>query len=176
MSRELPKRRPLRLKGFDYSGAGTYFLTICTHGHQCLLGTISPVGAIHESPATRLSPAGTIVEQYILRLPDRFPRAAVESYVIMPNHIHLLLTLSPPEVRAIHESPLRGRSQLSKVVGYLKMNSSRDIRRTLPVGEVWQRGYHDHIVRDEADLLRIWTYIENNPLKWELDRYYMEAP
>ena len=177
MNQELPKRKPLRLRGFGYNGTGTYFITVCTHGHQCLFGTIFPVGAIHESPGTALSPAGTIAERYILQLSERFPEVTLDSYVVMPNHIHLLMTVSSPEERAIRESPLRGeRSRLSKIVGYLKMNVSRDIRKTLSLSEIWQRGYHDHIVRDEADFLRIWTYIENNPLKWELDRYYMEAP
>ena len=169
----------MRLKEYDYNKGGTYFITICTHGRQCILGKISPVGAIHESPETILTPAGTIVERYILQLPARFSTVAVEAYAIMPNHIHLLLTITAQTDRAIHESPLQigeKRSELSKIVGYLKMNASREIRKTLPLNEVWQRGYHDHIVRDENDFLRIWTYIENNPLKWELDRYYSEAP
>ncbi len=118
MSGKLPERKPLRLKGYDYSRGGTYFITICTHQHQCTLGRISSVG---NRP---------------LRVDER-------------------------------------RSELSKVVGYLKMNASRDIRTLLPLTGVWQRGYHDHIVRDENDFLRIWTYIKNNPLKWELDRYYL---
>ncbi len=88
----------------------------------------------------------------------------------MPNHIHLLLSVNDGE-RAIRESPLHRRSVLSKVVGYIKMNSSKDIHSTYK-GNIWQRNYHDHIIRSERDYKKIWEYIDTNVLKWEKDCFY----
>ena len=171
MSGALPQRKPLRLSGYDYSSTGAYFVTFGTHEKQRFLGHIPSVGAIHESPAVRLTAAGEAVERCILKLPERFPFLTLDAHVVMPNHVHLLLTFTQPEERAIRESPLR-RSLLSKAMGYLKMNAGQEIRLLLPLEQVWQRGYYDHLVRDENDYLRIWTYIETNPAKWREDVYY----
>ncbi len=167
-----PRRKQNRLVGYDYSAPGAYFLTICTHEKRCFLSRIN-VGALHEAPAVSLSPEGEIVRQVIESLPERFPALRVEKYVIMPNHVHLLLVITSD--RALREAPLRsdrGRSLLAKAVGYLKMNSSRQIRVWRPELVVWQRSFHDHIVRGEADYLEIWSYIDGNPTKWTEDRFY----
>ena len=91
----------------------------------------------------------------------------------MPNHVHLLLRIETEG--AIHESPLRKqgtRSLLSKAVGFLKMNSSRQIHERCPSLKVWQRGYYEHVIRNEKDFLEIWTYIDQNPAKWAEDQYF----
>ena len=166
---ELPKRKALRLKNYDYSAPGAYFVTICTHGKACILSEI--VGAIHESPENKLTLCGKYVDEVIGGLSERFD-IKIEKYVIMPNHVHLLISIKGNDKRAIRESPLlRERSILSNVVGYLKMNASKKIRRK--DGKViWQRGYHDHIIRNTADYEKIWNYIDTNPLRWELDCFY----
>jgi REP element-mobilizing transposase RayT len=112
------------------------------------------------------------VEAAINKIPDRFG-VEIPRYMIMPNHIHLLVTVleSSPE-RAIHESPLRKRSVISQIVGYLKMNASKQIHSLNPLETVWQRSFHDHIIRNERDYERIWDYIDTNPLKWEDDCFY----
>ena len=130
------------------------------------------VGAIHESPAVQLTKMGLIVKSMIDTLPDRFENLAVDAYVIMPNHIHLLLRI---EEGAIHESPLREkgkRSLLGKAIGYLKMNSSKRIHECHPSLEIWQRGYYEHVIRNESDYREIWNYIDQNPAKWSEDRYF----
>ena len=165
---ELPKRKGPRLRGYDYSTKGAYFITICTHNRQNLFSRI--VGAIHESPAAQLTPSGRIVDSYISDLEKRYG-IVVDKYVIMPNHIHLILIIDD---RAIRESPLQRRSVISNAIGYLKMNASRDIHKNGYVGEIWQRSYHDHIIRGEKDYLKIWEYIENNPKQWEMDCFYVE--
>lgn len=168
---EYPKRKSIRLQEFDYH-AGAYFVTICTHQRRCIMSRIS-VGAFHEAPAASvvLTPIGKIVQEQIDALPSRYPNVSVTHSVVMPNHIHLLLEIRAE--RAIHESPLRDkRSMLSKVIGYLKMNSSKQIHAIAPNLVVWQRSYHEHVIRNEQDYLDIWNYIENNPAKWALDRYY----
>ena len=165
---ELPKRKNPRLQGYDYSTNGAYFITICTCNRQKLLSRI--VGAIHESPAVQLTPSGRVVDFYISNLEKRYG-VVVDKYVIMPNHIHLILIIDD---RAIHESPLQKRSVISNVIGYLKMNASRDIHKSGYAEKVWQRSYHDHVIRGERDYLKIWEYIENNPKQWKMDCFYVE--
>ena len=171
----LPKRKSLRLKNYDYSANGAYFVTICTHEKKCILST---VGAIHESPekyCVKLNRYGSIVRHYIKKSEKRFS-VIIPEYVIMPNHIHLLIVVDnyDPE-RAILESPLQStRSQLSKIVGYIKMNTSKEIHQINPYIKLWQRGYYDHVVRNEEDYCLHLQYIEENPKKWLLgkDEYY----
>ena len=177
----LPQRKALRLREFDYSAPGYYFVTICTVQKEPLFGSICPVGAIHESPAVRLSPMGQIADITVRSLPFHFQNITVEKYVIMPNHIHFILGISQgtsgAAERAIHESPLRSsRSLYAQVIGYLKATVSKEIHRTIMNDIViWQRGSYDHIIRNEQDFQRIWRYIDTNPQKWEDDCYYKES-
>ena len=163
---DLPKRKPTRLKNYDYSQNGYYFITICTHKKQKILCDI--VGAIHESPEIKLSSNGIIVDKYINQLYTRFA-LKIDKYVIMPNHIHLIGII---DNRSIRESTLRKHSIISSAIGYLKMNSSRDIHKNGYVGDIWQRSFHDHIIRNEQDYQKIWNYIDTNPQKWSEDCFY----
>ena len=167
---ELPKRKPTRLKGYDYSQNGAYFVTICTHNRKCLFSNI--VGAIHESPENRLTQYGEFVKQIIQILPERF-NVTISKYVIMPNHIHLIVEIDRDnEKRAIHESPLQyNRSVIDKLVGFLKMNVSKKIHDTYQ-DKVWQRSYHDHIIRGKKDYEEIWMYIDTNVQRWKEDCFY----
>ena len=173
---DLPKRKQIRLREYDYSAPGAYFVTICTHERRCILSDIA-VGALHEAPAisVRLTQLGQIVDETIRSLLERYSDLTVDQYVVMPNHIHLLLRIKAE--RALREAPLREngtRSLLAKAVGYLKMNSSKRIREIKPEMQVWQRSYHEHVIRNEDDYRQIWEYIDTNPAKWEEDRYYGE--
>ena len=158
---EFPKRKNTRLKDYDYNQNGAYFITICTHERKNLF-----VGAIHESPELQLNAYGQIVDKYINQLNTRFD-VKIDKYVIMPNHVHLIIAI---EQRAIRESPLR--STISKAVGYLKMNVSRDIHNKGYTGAVFQRSFYDYVIRGENDYLKIWNYIDTNPAKWQEDKYY----
>ncbi len=171
---DLPKRKQIRLRDYDYSSSGAYFVTICTHDRRCILSDIA-VGALHEAPAisVRLTQLGQIVDETIRSLPERYSDLAVDQYVVMPNHIHLLLRIKAE--RALREAPLREngtRSLLAKAVGYLKMNSSKRIHEIKPEMQVWQRSYHEHVIRNEEDYRQIWEYIDTNPARWAEDRYY----
>ena len=169
---ELPKRKRLRLHNFDYSTPGAYFITMCTHNRKCTLSHI--VGAIHESPEWELTEYGKIVDRLINHIPEHY-KAEIDRYVIMPNHIHLVVIISDDEeFRAIRESPLRGRSVISKVIGYIKMNASKEIHSRYGNTTVWQRGFHDHIIRDRHDYEKIAEYIYENPIKWQYDCFYSE--
>jgi len=163
----LPKRKPTRLKNYDYSSEGAYFITICSHNRKMLFSNI--VGAIHESPENKLNSNGTIIDYYINNLENRFG-IIVDKYVIMPNHIHIIIVI---DERSIRESTLQKRSIVSNVMGYLKMNASRDIHKNGYGEKIWQRSFHDHIIRGEKDYLKIWSYIEANPIKWRDDCFYI---
>ena len=170
--KELPKRKDIRLKNYDYSSPGAYFVTVCTHNRKCTLSRI--VGAIHESPEIQLTEYGKIVDRLINTIPTQ-SLATIDRYVIMPNHIHLIIMIADSEeLRAIRESPLRGRSVISKIVGYIKMNTSKEIHNIHGNDTVWQRSFHDHIIRDKNDYEMISKYICENPIRWFYDELYAE--
>ncbi|MBO5845369.1 MAG: hypothetical protein J6Q77_01865 [Clostridia bacterium] len=170
--KELPKRKPTRLKNFDYSTPGAYFVTVCTHNRKCTLSRV--VRAIHESPEIQLTEYGKIVDRLINTIPQQ-SLATIDRYVIMPNHIHLVIMITDSdELRAIRESPLRGRSVISKMIGYIKMNASKEIHNRYGNEIVWQRGFHDHIIRNRNDYEKISKYIYENPIIWQYDCFYTE--
>ena len=177
----LPSRKQIRLTCYDYSSPGAYFVTICTHEKRCILSDIT-VGALHEAPAeVRLTEAGRCVQNVLEILPMRYPNLAVDKYVIMPNHVHILLQIT--KERAIRESPLQlqenapprkqVRSLLDMAIGFLKMNSSKQIHIHRPDLTVWQRSYHDHVIRNENDYREIWNYIDTNPARWRDDCFFI---
>lgn len=121
------------------------------------------------APEVHLTKYGWIVDRIIRELPQRFP-VEISKYVIMPDHIHILLVVNGKE-RALREAPLHTRSLLAQIVGYLKMNATKTIRRYAPSEIVWQRSFYDHIIRNDQDYQEIWQYIDNNPQKWWLEKH-----
>ena len=166
-------RKNIRLKEHDYNSAGSYFITFCVQNKKKILSHIH-VGALHEAPEIELTQYGKAVKDVIETVEKRFG-VTVDRYIIMPNHIHIIITIIECEERAIHESPLRGRSVISKVIGYIKMNSSKMIHNINPEIIIWQRSYYDHIIRNEADYIEKSDYIINNPAKWVEDEYFTEG-
>ena len=162
---DLPKRKPNRLPNFDYSTPGLYFLTICVLGKQCLLSNIVGGGAL-DAPQVQLTQIGRIVEKYILSS-GQIPHICVDKYVIMPNHIHLLLVVNETERNGSSKAPTPTNAIIPHFVSTFKRFCHRDIGT-----RIFQRSYHDHIIRGEKDYLKIWEYIENNPAKWEEDCFY----
>ena len=170
MDNQLPVRKPLRMSHYDYNTPGAYFLTFCTHNKRQFLSRI--VGAIHESPETRLTDCGQVVDAVIQNIPPHLG-VTIDQYVIMPNHVHLIAVIdSDDALRAIHELPLR--SKMSKLIGYIKMNASKAIRQKYGDMEIWQRGYYDHVIRNREDYLALAEYIQTNPIRWKLDQLYCE--
>ena len=122
MKNDLPIRKSLRIPDYDYSTPGAYFITFCTHNRKNTLSHI--VGAIHESPVSQLTPFGIILDTVIQNLPPHL-QISVDQYVIMPNHVHLILFVTEDDHnRSIHESPLHGRSLISKAVGARAIHES----------------------------------------------------
>lgn len=168
---DLSQRKNTRLKGYDYSENGYYFITICTHNKFHLYGQI--IGSIQESSDSvhmKLNENGIIVKSVIDNLSELFTDIKIDNYIIMPNHLHMIVVIF--RERTIHESPLQKRSLLSQIVGYTKMNISKQIHSINKNINVWQRGYHDHIIRNKHEYQKILEYIETNPLKWEDDKYF----
>ncbi len=167
----LPKRKPTRLQGYDYSQNGAYFITICTHDRKCVFWE-NHAGAINESTEIKINEYGKIAEQIIERLPDRY-YITIPKYVIMPNHIHMIIEITENEKHQENKEIRHYRSVTDKAVGYLKMNVSKKMHNTYP-GKIWQRSYHDHIIRGDSDYKKIWEYIDTNPIKWKLDCFYTD--
>lgn len=165
-------RKPMRLPGFDYSAAGWYFITICSQGRRCLFGAVRDGSVL-------LSRAGAVVRDEWLRSLDLRPGLAFDQWVIMPNHLHAIVVLQAadndgPVTRAHSCAPLQRRSRsLSSFVAQFKASVTKRVRLERLPGyrQVWQRGYHDHIVRSQRALDALREYIQYNPLKWELDKY-----
>ena len=165
METELQKRKLLRWRNFDYSKSGAYFITICTHEKRNTLSQI--VGAIHESPVPILTEYGKIAETFIKSVPDRFG-AMIDQYIIMPNHIHLIISIDNEDDTYADESSRGKRSLLSNIIGFIKMNTSKEIRRRFGETSVWQRGFYDHVIRNQEDYRAIEKYIRENPLCWQM--------
>ncbi len=171
-----PNRKSPRLKGFDYSSIGVYFITICTERHKCILSTIEGGGDL-DAPRLRLSSYGYIVEQNILRMNAIYEHLFVEKYVIMPNHVHLLLHItdsskngpsrSPAPPTAVHRESRPSNAIVPRYVATLKRFCNQQCGCNL-----WQRSFDDRIIRNDAMYDRVWNYIDTNPIRWTLDRYY----
>ena len=168
----MPIRKPLRMSHYDYNTPGAYFLTFCTHNRKHFLSHI--VRANAESPESQLTTSGKIVHTVMQNIPAHL-HVTIDRYVIMPNHVHLIAVITEQDVmREIRESPQQGRSIMSKLIGYIKMNASKAIRQHYDDVAVWQRGYHDHVIRNQGDYVALAQYIQTNPLRWELDQLYTE--
>ena len=152
-------RRPLRLPDFDYSSAGAYFVTIDTNDRAQILGQVGPTAAI------TLSDAGRMIDRWWCKVPDKFKSVDLDAHVVMPEHFHgiVLLGGGPETDHARTES-------LSQVIQWFKTMTTNEYFRCVRTqswpavrGKVWQRGFYDHVIRSEQDLLSIREYIEFNP-------------
>ena len=160
---EFRERKPTRLQNYDYSSNGYYFITICTRNKQKLLSHIVGDGA-YDVPSVKLTPIGKIVEKYIISS-NNIDKVSVAKYVIMPNHIHLLIFID--DAYGSSRAPTPTNNTISHLVSTLKRFVNRAVGKN-----VFQRSFHDHVVRGDKDYEKIWNYIETNPQSWEKDKYY----
>lgn len=181
-------RKSIRLKGYDYTAAGDYFVTICTHHRECLFGEVV-------DGEMQLNRFGERVRACWLQLPNHFPRLQLDAYVVMPNHVHgILVLINLPDIRrgeafghdlsgsaktlSPNASPLRtGRpngtqsGSMGAIVQNFKSVSTRRINqmRCTPGTTIWQRNFHEHIIRNDRAMHNIQRYIHNNPAAWQRD-------
>lgn len=162
---ELSERKPTRLKNYDYSTTGAYFITVCTQDRKEILSTIVGEG----SALPELTTYGEITDRIINEIPDKYQNVSVDHYVIMPNHIHLILSIRKESGRA-DPSPTA-----TSVIGWLKYRTTKEI---LQINgninqKIFQRSFYDHIIRNRDDYDMIARYIHDNPMKWKYDRFYL---
>lgn len=173
---DLPQRKRLRLQGYDYSQAGAYFVTIVTQGRVKMFGAV--VGDVMV-----LNPVGEIVKVTWARLPERFPTIALDEFIVMANHLHGIVWLRDAVVsgRACPSRntrrPPAGRDKpgpykrvsLPDVIRVFKSLTTREYKQRLGDGKLWQRGYHDRVIRSERELDDTRRYIRFNAQKWADD-------
>ncbi len=152
-----------RVKDYDYSGDGGYFLTICLQNRQNQLwkpNFYEPIarGADFES---LLSERGKIVNEAIKNIPVYYPSVTLDKYVIMPNHIHLLLIL---------QNDARGSAMRSPTISVIINQMKGYVTKRLGTS-IWQRSFYDHVIRGKEDYEKIWEYIDKNPPKWAEDDF-----
>ena len=202
--RDRHHRRSIRLKGYDYTSPGAYFITICTYQRQCLFGEII-------NGEMQLNKCGQIAAECWNEIPNHFRQTKLDNYVIMPNHIHgiLVITDTPrrgmampcpydrprPHGRGMALPCPYGRQQDTQPL--IKRQFGKPIAQSIPtiIGSfksavtkrinivrhakgtpVWQRNYYDHIIRDDASMQHIRHYIQNNPRSWQSDQLHPKNP
>jgi REP element-mobilizing transposase RayT len=162
-NKSVPIRKKNRLQNYDYSSCGAYFITVCTDKRKKYFW--ENVGATIGRPQdVELSLYGKIVSDAIENIPLIYPTLLVERYVIMPNHIHLLLRVCSDEYGRPMVAPT-----MSRVVNQLKGYTVKQIGRP-----IWQKSFHDHIIRNQKDYEEYVNYIYYNPVRWHLDELYTE--
>ena len=161
-------RRSIRLKEYDYSQSGAYFITICVYNRECLFGEIV-------NGEMRLNEWGTIVENELLKTPELRPNVLLDEYVVMPNHIHGIVVIMDNCRGVLQYAPTRRFRSPSQTIGAIvrgfKSTTTKRINemRIAPGMPVWQRNYYEHIIRNEDKLNEIREYIIGNPIKWAED-------
>ncbi len=144
------ERKRNRLKHYDYSTNGSYFVTVCAENRRCIFGTIYP-----GSESVELTPCGKALTSAIEKTTETYPGVEIPEYVIMPNHVHMIIELK------------NQKKTVSQIVSYFKWNASRATGARL-----WQKSFYDHVIRNEKDYLAILEYMAFNPKQWVLDKYY----
>ena len=164
MENRFAERKHTRMAHYDYSTAGAYYVTICTHNRRCLLSRV--VGRRLAPAETELSVYGKIAQEQLLLLEKRFPLLKVDQYVIMPNHIHAVLILE----ETAGASP---RPTLTDIVCAYKSLTTRACKKLLPINKLFQTSFYEHVIRGREDYKEIVKYIAENPSRWESDNLYL---
>ena len=184
------KRKQLRLKNYDYSQEGTYYVTVCTQNRECLFGVVC-------DGEMKLNEYGEIVKHEWGKTGEIRKNIELDEFIVMPNHIHGIINIvgahcNVPDNEYISGDgydrgtcnvPLRNRiekfgrsisNSIPTIIKLFKSTTTKQINqlRNTSGKSIWQRGFYEHIVRDEKDLNRIREYIMNNPAKWDEDKYY----
>ena len=161
----MKSRHTTRLPDYDYNTPGAYFLTICVENRKCLLSRIVGTGLL-DGPDIELLQYGKVAAKYINQLNDFYDNLSVESYVIMPNHIHILLRVLDEPART--PVPTLQNSIISRFISTFKRFCNKEYGKN-----IWQGRSYDHIIRDQADFDKHLQYIYENPFGWTKDELYV---
>ena len=146
-----PKRKSPRIPGYDYATPNYYFITICTHEKNCIFWS-----------GGKLNTFGQIAFDAAMQISAHFPGNRVDSFVVMPNHIHMILVVEP------------GGTDATMVIGQYKSQVSKEIHKIDPKRKIWQTSFHDHVIRNYRQYQHIREYIETNPMRWKEDCFFVE--
>jgi putative transposase len=186
MADKLPNRKPTRYKSYDYNLPGYYFVTICSNNMKCLFGEIN-------NGVMVLNNFGGVVNNCWNEIPKHFSCVELNYYRLMPNHFHGILIINPPDVNIVLNAKFalctaernanivgnanfafptdRTKMILSKIIQQFKRQVTIDIKTRLGFkGNIWQKSFYDHVIRNEKELYEIRKYIEQNPMKWDLEK------
>ncbi|WP_417383863.1 transposase [Gimesia sp.] len=165
---DIPRRKEIRLPGYDYSQAGFYFLTICTQHRLCLFGKILAGDLVHND-------AGKMIQRWWKKLEQKFPEIILHDSVVMPNHVHGIIQIQRSKEESREEAP-----SVATMIQWFKTMSMNEYIQGVKQQEwrpfskrLWQRNYYEHIIRDEDSYHEIVEYIRSNPQNWGKDKYYM---
>ncbi|MCK9314394.1 MAG: transposase [Methanocorpusculum sp.] len=164
---KLPQRKFQRLKNYNYSQNNAYFITICTQNRLPLFGKIENSNLI-------LNNAGLMVFNKFEEISEFYPDIIIDKFIVMPNHLHAIMLIQ-------HDGTAQGPfPTLSEYIKRFKTLTTKLYIDFVKKGEyppfdkkIWQKSYYDHIIHNEAEYQKICEYIDTNPLKWELDKYYI---
>ena len=175
---EFPKRKLQRLSLYDYSQNGLYFITICTQNMICLFGNI------RDSQMT-LNSAGAMIHEEFLNTAAIYNNITVEKFIVMPNHLHSILVIDNDKVMSEVGTSKNGTTRrsfptsISEFVQRFKSYTTHlyieGVKNSIyaPFNQkIWEKSFHDHIIRDEVDYSNHWNYIDQNPAKWQEDKYF----
>ncbi|MCL5429673.1 MAG: transposase [Chloroflexi bacterium] len=168
------KRRSIRLKGYDYRQPGAYFVTICEHGKESLLGAMA-------NNEVKLTNLGAIAAGGFQLLPSRFPSIEIPIFCVMPNHVHVIIcntnagrgeVTSPSPIQGGGTPPLP-KDALGKIVAFYKYQTTKQIKNALTTSGLrfWQRNYYERVIRNDRELEAIYDYIDTNPANWDREEH-----
>lgn len=173
------RRNSLRYTGYDYTQAGAYFVTFCTQGGRCIFGYVDDQGQmIHNS-------LGQIAHAAWADFAENHPEVEIDIFIVMPNHVHVLLWIlahvnpadqPPPDKKRAFGDAIAG--SLSTLIGAYKGGVTQKTKNNnlMPGPKLWHRNFYDHIVRGEEELQHIRAYIRTNPQRWKEDKLHPDAP
>lgn len=151
-----PKRKRTRLVGYDYSTPGAYFVTVCVHPRKNMFWKTFNVGADSiRPPSIALTYAGQLVDRAVAQIPQQYPHITVDNYCIMPDHVHMIITIHTDANGRQIAAPT-----LSTLVGQFK----RFVSKQLCVS-IWQKSFVERVIRNDNGYQKVWEYIDNNPFK-----------
>lgn len=181
------RTKSIRLEGWDYRNKGKYFITICTKNRHYFFGDVVDTKEKNKNRyKVKLSSIGKIAQQYWLDIPNHFPHIGLDEFVIMPNHIHGILTIKEKPAVENKETQVNNKEKnqqmackspkpgsISTIIRSYKSAVTRDARK-VNLGFGWQSKFHDRIIRSQMSYLRIVFYIKNNPKRWEIDSMHKQ--
>jgi REP element-mobilizing transposase RayT len=150
---EVKNRKSPRIHGYDYSSQNYYFVTICCNQRKSLFGSVE-----------KLNTFGMIAETMIQEICMHYENIVIDKYVVMPNHVHMIVVINDNSKR----------NSLDTIIGLYKSGVTRKIRKYSPNISVWQRSFHDRVIRCQAEYEKVWSYIDTNPQRWSKDCFYIE--